>query len=107
MTDDSHLRSQVRAAITAGELPSRLPDRVWGGSATAAACAVCREPMGGSVEFELVFSDANGTVEATRNMHPHCLKAFEVEVAALAPRQAAARNPGGPPSDVLACPDGT
>ncbi len=85
VSEDNHLRGRVRAAIDAGELPDRLPDRVWGGSATAGACAVCREPMHGNVELELVFNDGYGTVEASRSVHPHCLTAFELEIAASPP----------------------
>jgi hypothetical protein len=75
--DDGTLRDRAREAIRAGSLPNRLPDKVWGGPATAVACTVCGEPLGDGVEYELVFTDDDHRAEHSCCVHPPCLQAFE------------------------------
>jgi hypothetical protein len=56
MTDELRLREQARAAIQSGKLPSRPPDRTWGGPGVGAACAVCDLPVTkDQLEFEIQF----------------------------------------------------
>jgi hypothetical protein len=82
MIDDGSLREKARVAIQAGSLPNRLPDRVWGGPATAGRCAICGEPMRAheGVEFEIVFSGDRPGVDKSCCVHPQCLTVFEREV---------------------------
>jgi hypothetical protein len=98
MLDDDTLRRQVRAAIQAGNLPQRLPGRVWAGPATMGRCTVCGEPTGDGVEFELIFSDDWRGADKSCCLHPRCMEAFEREVEGLperaAPRAARAANDG-------------
>src|SRR6266496_3585503 len=46
MPDESILREQARAVIQAGKVPSRRPDRTWGGPGVGARCAICEKPVG-------------------------------------------------------------
>jgi hypothetical protein len=41
MPDEPRLREQAREAIQTGKLPSRAPDRTWGGPGVGADCTVC------------------------------------------------------------------
>ena len=41
MIDDKRLRAKARAAMLAGTLPSRRPDRSWGGSGSGDQCPIC------------------------------------------------------------------
>jgi hypothetical protein len=81
--DDGNLRERACQAIRAGSLPNRLPDKVWGGPASAAACMVCGEPLGGGVEYELVFAGDAHRAEHSCCVHPPCLQAFERVVRGL------------------------
>jgi hypothetical protein len=83
MIDDGLLREKARVAIRAGDLPNRLPDRIWGGPATTGRCAICGEPTTGaqgSMEFELVFAGDQPGCERSCSVHPQCLRVFEREV---------------------------
>ena len=78
--NDSLLQAKAREAMQAGALPKRAPDRMWGGPATGARCAVCgasTEP--GEVELELEFTrESSGR---TRHfVHPSCFSIFRLEV---------------------------
>ena len=77
MTDDSVLRQKARNAIQAGALPNRPPDRLWGGPATGACCAICQEPTIDR-EFEFAY-DGDGSCQ-TLFAHPRCWRAFEMEL---------------------------
>ena len=94
MTDDSTLRQLVRAAIQAGELPNRLPDRLWGGAATGAPCAICGEPTTDR-EFEFAYDGPDGS--ESYFAHPDCWRAFEAEVANLAGPSAFDAGPAARP----------
>ena len=83
MVDDKTLHKHARKAIQAGDLPSRLPDKVWAGSGTTGRCAVCSEPMADGVEFEMVFTDEWHVVQKSSCVHRRCLEAFERAVGGL------------------------
>lgn len=51
------LHQQARAAIQSGKLPSRVPDRTWGGPGVGAACPICGLPVSRQeMEFEMEFA---------------------------------------------------
>lgn len=83
MVDEDFLRDHASKAIRTGDLPSRLPDRVWAGAGTTGRCAICGEPMAGDVEFEMVFTDDWQAVEKSCSVHRCCLNAFECAVRGL------------------------
>jgi hypothetical protein len=83
MVDDNTLQKHARKAIQAGDLPSRLPDKVWAGSGTTSRCAVCSEPIVDGVEFEMVFTDEWQAVQKSCCVHRGCLEAFERAVGGL------------------------
>lgn len=45
MPDETRLREQAQKAIQTDRLPSRAPDRTWGGPGVGAACSVCEKPV--------------------------------------------------------------
>jgi hypothetical protein len=45
MQDEQALRAKAHAAVLAGKLPARSPDRVWGGPGVGAPCEVCGSPI--------------------------------------------------------------
>jgi hypothetical protein len=79
--DESTLRQMARDALRAGKIPSRPPERMWGGPGSGACCAVCgllvsREELG----FEFEFA-RNGHGGPGGNFHAHirCFAAWELE----------------------------
>ena len=61
MPDEAILREKARAAVRAGKLPSRRPDRTWGGPGVGANCSVCEKPVTkGEMEFEIQFAHDGG-----------------------------------------------
>jgi hypothetical protein len=78
--DERSLRQQVREAIRAGHLPDRLPDKLFGGIATGAVCAVCGESVADGMEVELVFTDDGRNGRSICQVHPRCLSVFESEI---------------------------
>jgi hypothetical protein len=57
MPDEKILREKAREVVAAGQLPSRHPDRTWGGPGVGAPCAVRELPVQFSeVEFEIQFA---------------------------------------------------
>jgi hypothetical protein len=75
------LRESARAAIQAGKLPNRNPDRIWGGRGTGAVCAICRAPVkGDEMEFEIEFYQ-NGETSSpvAHRVHVRCFAAWEFE----------------------------
>ena len=78
------LRETVREAIRSGKLPSRRPDRVWGGRGDGTTCSVCRAPVGADeIEFELEFITAGGV--ADHHVHSDCFAVWDCERAAITP----------------------
>ena len=43
MPDETVLRAKARERICTGKLPSRRPDRTWGGPGVGVVCTVCDE----------------------------------------------------------------
>jgi hypothetical protein len=82
MPDEAYLR-EARASVENGNLPSRRPDRTWGGPGVGAACAVCEKPVTkDEMEFEIEFAhDGNGGNAWLANYHVHirCFAMWELE----------------------------
>jgi len=81
MPDEARLREQARAAIQNSRLPTRRPDRTWGGPGVGAACAVCERPVtNDEMEFEMEFEiqfEHDGT--SPYHVHIRCFAAWEFE----------------------------
>jgi hypothetical protein len=57
MPDEQILREKARAVVQSGKLPSRRPDRTWGGPGVGAHCSVCGLPVkSDELEFEIQFA---------------------------------------------------
>jgi hypothetical protein len=81
MPDEARLREQVRAVIQSGKLPSRNPDRTWGGPGVGAACSVCEKPVTKEeMEFEIQFArDGDNPGLDKFHVHIRCFAAWEFE----------------------------
>ncbi len=82
MSEESTLRQKAREAIEAGRLPSRHPERTWGGPGSGARCAICGECVrSDEMEFELEFARAELDEPAPEYLHVHirCFAAWEFE----------------------------
>ena len=81
MPDEPILREKARAAVQSGKLPSRRPDRTWGGLGVGALCAVCERPVTKQeMEFEIQFA-RDGDNPGLNKFHVHirCFAAWEFE----------------------------
>jgi hypothetical protein len=81
MPDEARLREQAREAIQNGKLPSRAPDRTWGGPGVGAECSVCGKSVTKQeLEFEIQFAH-DGTMPGLDRYHVHirCFAAWEFE----------------------------
>ena len=68
------LHQQARAAIQSGKLPSRVPDRTWGGPGVGAACPICGLAVSQQeMEFEMEFA------RDKFHVHLKCYAAWEFE----------------------------
>ena len=81
MPDEVRLREQARAAIQSGKLPSRNPDRTWGGPGVVAMCAVCEKAVTKEdMEFEIQFArDGDNPGLDKFHVHIRCYAAWEFE----------------------------
>lgn len=83
MADEAALREKAQAAVRAGKLPSRPPDRVWGGPGVDAPCAVCELPVTkAQMEFEVQFAQdgqGGGGDLDKYHLHRRCFAAWEFE----------------------------
>ena len=81
MPDEPRLREQAHAATQTGKLPSRAPDRMWGGPGVGADCAVCGLPVTREqLEFEIQFArDGDNPGLDTFHVHLRCFAAWEFE----------------------------
>lgn len=80
MSDEDRLRQQARQAIQAGKLPSREPDRTWGGPGVGAPCQVCGRPVTKSeLEFEIQFEQPGGGGLDKLHVHIRCFAVWELE----------------------------
>jgi hypothetical protein len=81
--DEETLREKARTVIQNGKLPSRTPDRTWGGPGVGAPCAICGLPVRSTeMEFEIQFARDGGTAEAgldKYHVHIRCFAAWEFE----------------------------
>ena len=79
--DDNLLHATAREAAQLGELPRQSPDKVWGGPATGARCAVCGKATTiGEVELELEFTSDSATSRTSYRVHPRCFSTFSLEL---------------------------
>ena len=81
MPDEYFLREQAREAIRSGTLPTRKPDRTYGGTGSSLDCAVCgRRVAREQAELEIEFSRNGMTAGVDRDhLHPRCYAAWEFE----------------------------
>ena len=81
MPDESLLRDQARYAIRSGKLPSRQPDRTWGGPGVGVVCIICDQPVAqDQMEFAIGFAgDETMPGVDTYHVHLHCFAAWEFE----------------------------
>jgi hypothetical protein len=80
--EESILREKVRQKLQEEKLPSRPPDRLWGGPGVNAPCAVCDQPVSKSeMEFEVQFKqDGKAPSPAFDVFHAHtrCYAVWEL-----------------------------
>jgi hypothetical protein len=81
MPDEPILREKARAAIRTGKLPSRAPDRTWGGAGVGAECSVCSKPVTPTeLEFEIQFARGPDNPGLDKfHVHIRCFAAWEFE----------------------------
>jgi hypothetical protein len=81
MPDEKNLREKARAAIKAGKVPTRRPDRTWGGPGVGAPCVVCDLPVTkDELEFEIQFTHDGGNPGLDKyHVHVRCFAAWEFE----------------------------
>ncbi len=80
--DENTLRQKARAAIVAGKLPHRRPDRTWGGKGGGIACSVCGEAVAPQdLEYELEYASGSGSSPGLGSYHLHvrCFAAWDAE----------------------------
>src|SRR5688572_29098360 len=81
MMEETTLRQMARDALRNGKLPSRPPERMWGGPGSSACCAVCGllvtpEELGFEFEFART---ADGGPSGNFHAHIRCFAAWELE----------------------------
>ena len=81
VTDEIRLRNMARAAMQAGKLPRRRPQRMWGGPGIGMPCVICAAPVKqDELGFELQFvSDDQDIREGDCHVHLRCFAAWEFE----------------------------
>jgi hypothetical protein len=81
MPDEKILREKARTSIRDGKLPSRAPDRSWGGPGVGAPCAVCGQPVTkDEKELEIQFArDGDNPGLDKFHVHIRCFAAWEFE----------------------------
>jgi hypothetical protein len=81
MPDELLLREKAREAIQSAAVPTRKPDRTFGGPGSNEACAVCGETVTkDQMEFEIEFNRHGPTPGLDRfYLHPRCFAAWEFE----------------------------
>ena len=81
MPDEPRLREQATTVIQNGKLPSRSPDRTWGGPGVGAPCSVCEKPVTKEeMEFAIQFArDGDNPGLDKFHVHIRCYAAWEFE----------------------------
>lgn len=81
MPDESILRAKARAVVQNGKLPSRQPDRTWGGPGVGTRCVVCELLVTKrELEFEIEFEhDGDNPGLDKYHVHIRCFTAWEFE----------------------------
>ena len=81
MPDEQILRGKAREVSQSGKLPSRPPDRTWGGPGVGAPCTVCGLPVKrDELEFEIQFAhDGDNPGLDKFHLHVRCFAAWEFE----------------------------
>ena len=82
MPDEKILRAKAREAIRTGKLPSRRPDRTWGGPGVGVVCTVCGEAVTkDQLEIQVEFShDGSSPGLEIFHIHIRCFAAWEFEL---------------------------
>lgn len=98
-SDERSLREKARAAIRSGQLPSRRPDRTWGGVGNGCHCVICGVPVEqDEVEIELEYAGDDGCPGRDDfHVHVRCLAAWEHELEQVQPAPPASAT--GEPSE--------
>jgi hypothetical protein len=80
-TEPRTIDEQAREAVRRGTLPSRDPDRTWGGPGVGALCAVCELPVTkDQLEIEIEFArDGSQADQDKYHVHARCFAAWEFE----------------------------
>ena len=81
MPDEPRLRERARAAIQSGKIPSRSPDRTWGGPGVKATCTICNLPVTkDQLEMQVEFARDEEPYGLDRfHVHIRCFAAWEFE----------------------------
>ena len=71
----------AQTVIQSGKLPSRAPDRTWGGPGVGAPCSVCEKPVTKEeMEFEIQLArDGDNSWLDKFHVHIRCYAAWEFE----------------------------
>jgi hypothetical protein len=96
--DEAALREKAREALRTGTLPSRRPDRTWGGRGVGADCTICSRPVTpDELEFEVEFTgDGHGGPD-TYHFHIQCFTVWSSELETVGSSPASPAN--GPHHD--------
>ena len=81
MPDETVLRSKARELIRTGKMPSRRPDRTWGGPGVGVVCIVCGEAVTkDQLEIQVEFGhDGSSPGLEIFHIHIRCFAAWEFE----------------------------
>ena len=83
MSESRTLSDKAVAVSRPGKLPSRRPDRMWGGMGTGARCGICGALVGPrETELEIEFDLTDGDVRTVvvHRAHPACFTVWESEL---------------------------
>lgn len=83
MSDSRRLNQKAREAISAGRIPDRAPESIWGGPGVGVPCPVCGQPVKpdeSGFELEFVHPGAHSRYE----VHVPCFHAWEAARASAA-----------------------
>lgn len=76
MSDSRRLSQRARDAISAGRIPDKAPESIWGGPGLGVPCPVCGQPVKSEesgFELEFVYPGERSTCE----VHVPCFHAWE------------------------------